>query len=182
METGLKMTDQKFCAWCAGQLVWNDIFATCQNCNRNLFLNPRPCTAIFVQFENDILLLRRSIEPQKGLLDLPGGFVDIDDESLEDGAVRELKEEIGINIDRDRLQYIDSNGYHAYEYQGVLLPNLIAYFSVSITKEQSRKLVLDGENSEFVWIDLADIESHKIAFDCYWPMINKLKNTLSKRS
>lgn len=143
-----------------------------------MFLNPKPCTAIFVQYENSTLLLRRSLEPKLGLLDLPGGFVDIDDESFEAGAIRELKEEIGLVLDEKQLQYIDSGMYRRHEYQNVLMSNLVCYFSISITKEQSREIILDCENSEFLWIALDDIKNNKLAFDCYWPMVEKLLSGL----
>lgn len=45
---------------------------------------------------NEILLIRRAKEPWKGMLALPGGFVD-SGEDPEIAVVRELKEECGID-------------------------------------------------------------------------------------
>jgi 8-oxo-dGTP diphosphatase len=42
-----------------------------------------------------ILLIKRSAEPFKGLYALPGGFMEIN-ETLEEAAIRELKEETGV--------------------------------------------------------------------------------------
>jgi 8-oxo-dGTP diphosphatase len=43
-----------------------------------------------------ILLIQRGYEPFKGSWAIPGGFVNAD-ESLEQGALRELKEETGVS-------------------------------------------------------------------------------------
>lgn len=55
-------------------------------------------TADAVVFCNDqVLLIERDKEPGKGLLALPGGFVDADtDATIEDAMLRELKEETGL--------------------------------------------------------------------------------------
>lgn len=45
-----------------------------------------------------ILLVKRKAAPGKGLLALPGGFLDVEKERLLDGAIRELKEETRIDL------------------------------------------------------------------------------------
>lgn len=49
-----------------------------------------------------ILLVRRKGNPGKGLLALPGGFVN-QDEKIQDAAIRELKEETAIKLSKDEL-------------------------------------------------------------------------------
>ena len=44
----------------------------------------------------DILLIKRGNYPYKGCLALPGGFLDVDKESVDEAAMRELKEETGV--------------------------------------------------------------------------------------
>jgi 8-oxo-dGTP diphosphatase len=52
---------------------------------------------IFSLIDNDlkVLLIKRRYPPYQGMWAIPGGFVN-DDESLEDAAVRKLKEETGV--------------------------------------------------------------------------------------
>jgi ADP-ribose pyrophosphatase YjhB (NUDIX family) len=51
------------------------------------------------------LVIRRGNEPFKGILALPGGFVD-EDETVECAAVRELEEETSVRVTEDRLRLI----------------------------------------------------------------------------
>jgi 8-oxo-dGTP diphosphatase len=60
-------------------------------------------TADCVVFNKEsVLLIERRFPPFKGLLALPGGFVDAD-ESVESGCVRELAEETGLILPVEAL-------------------------------------------------------------------------------
>lgn len=65
--------------------------------------HPRPSvtadTVVFTDHPDGyhILLIQRASEPFKGLWALPGGFIEMD-ETLEQSARRELKEETGLEI------------------------------------------------------------------------------------
>jgi NAD+ diphosphatase len=181
MNKILEPKDQKFCSWCGGQLIWQKdaLFATCEACSKNIFINPRPCTVVFVMLKGKVLLLRRSLDPKKGFLDLPGGFVDVIDESVESGAIRELSEELSLNLTEDRLVYLGSNADRSYIYQGILIQGLPSYFFILLSEEEARNIKLDHENSEFLWVDINKIDDYELSFDCFLPMVNKLKESVN---
>lgn len=53
---------------------------------------------------NMILLIERKSMPGKGMLAMPGGYIDQGDRSLLDAAIRELKEETRLKIPEDALR------------------------------------------------------------------------------
>jgi ADP-ribose pyrophosphatase YjhB (NUDIX family) len=53
-------------------------------------------------WENQVLLVRRAIEPSRNLWTLPAGYVELG-ETLEEAALRETREEAGANAQHPRL-------------------------------------------------------------------------------
>lgn len=79
---------------------------SCGECDFLYYFNPAIAVAgVIVDAEQQVLFLRRGRDPGKGLLGLPGGFVD-SGESTEDALIREVKEET--NLDVKALRYITS--------------------------------------------------------------------------
>lgn len=74
------------------------------------------------------MMAKRKFEPKKGTWQSIGGFVGLD-ESLEEAAVREAKEELGVNIEIDN--YLGSFP-EIYEFGGVAVPFLAIYFTAKI--------------------------------------------------
>jgi ADP-ribose pyrophosphatase YjhB (NUDIX family) len=71
---------------------------SCDNCGAETecYLNPLPTVDIIIELDNQgVLLIKRKNTPFGWAI--PGGFVDYG-ESLEDAAVREAKEETGLDI------------------------------------------------------------------------------------
>ena len=99
--TGLNpaLEDVRFCPRCGSEAtVAYPRSITCANCGYGAFYNPKPvaCT-IPVTNSNEVILLKRGFQPNRGRWSMPGGFVDLG-ESVEDAAIRETKEELNIDI------------------------------------------------------------------------------------
>jgi ADP-ribose pyrophosphatase YjhB (NUDIX family) len=71
----------------------------CDACGFVAYVNPRlVVTCLPVTDAGEVMLLRRGIEPGRGLWAQPGGFMEID-ETVEAGAVRETLEETGLLVE-----------------------------------------------------------------------------------
>jgi ADP-ribose pyrophosphatase YjhB (NUDIX family) len=78
----------------------------CNHCKFHFFINSAAAVAALIENEKgELLLTVRAFEPNKGMLDLPGGFVD-PKESAEDAIKREIKEEL--NLDVLQLEFLAS--------------------------------------------------------------------------
>jgi ADP-ribose pyrophosphatase YjhB (NUDIX family) len=70
--------------------------------DENIWRNPAVAVNVIVENEKRILLIKRRLEPFKGLWSLPGGYVEYG-ETVENAAKRELKEECGLDIQPLRI-------------------------------------------------------------------------------
>lgn len=83
----------------------------CRECRFHFFINSSAAVAaVIVDDEGRILFTVRAHEPKKGFFDLPGGFVD-PLESAEVALVREIKEELGLDVVRWRYLCSFPNEY-----------------------------------------------------------------------
>src|SRR5215211_7073723 len=94
------LRDARFCPRCgrAAQVAYPRSI-TCPHCGYGAYYNPKPvAAAIPVTRSEEIVLLRRALEPGKDLWTFPGGFVDLG-ESVEQAVHREVREELEIAIE-----------------------------------------------------------------------------------
>lgn len=87
----------------------------CRGCGYTYFHNCAAAAAAIIETGGGLILVRRAGEPRKGFLDLPGGFADYG-ESLETAATREVREELGLEI--QNLAYLGSFP-NRYVFRGV---------------------------------------------------------------
>jgi len=92
------MLKDSHCTYCGGQypvgVTWP---RTCPACGVRSYRNPLPVVVAVVPMGNGLLGVRRNIEPSRGRLTLPGGYLDCG-ETWQEGASRELREETGILV------------------------------------------------------------------------------------
>jgi ADP-ribose pyrophosphatase YjhB (NUDIX family) len=122
--------DYRHCSRCGAPLEMRAVKAgeparpVCKSCGFVVYLDPKVAVGTIIRLpDNGIVLVRRGIEPGYGLWVFPGGYIDRG-ETLEAGAVREAREECGLDIRIDRL-------LHAYSYPG-RVPVVIVYTATAL--------------------------------------------------
>jgi ADP-ribose pyrophosphatase YjhB (NUDIX family) len=104
-----------------------------------------PVALVLVTRDGKLLLVHRLNAPLAGYWAPPAGYVEID-ESLEEGAVREVKEETGLDVVVDRLLTVYSRAN-----VGVMLVTFAAHVESGVLATQA------GEVDEIRFFAPADI-------------------------
>ena len=114
-----------FCPVCGGPLEQRSLREgeptrlVCTVCSFVFYLDPKLAVGtIITDPENRVVLVRRAIEPGYGKWVFPGGYVDRGEE-VRAAAVREAREETGLDVRLDRLINI-------YSYAG-RVPVIVVY-------------------------------------------------------
>ena len=90
----------RYCPKCGSEhfKVHNEKSKQCADCGFIYYFNPSSATvALILNEKNELLVCRRAKDPAKGTLDLPGGFIDMN-ETGEEGVAREVLEETGLDV------------------------------------------------------------------------------------
>jgi NAD+ diphosphatase len=131
----------------------------CEHCGFDFYINVASAAAAIIRDGNGrILAIRRAKEPAIGTLDLPGGFIDYN-ETAEEGLRRELKEELGLDI--EQMQYF-CTAYNEYEYKGITYPTLDMVFLCQVNNPDD--IVINDEIDEMVWLNASEITIEQFGF------------------
>jgi 8-oxo-dGTP diphosphatase len=83
---------------------------TCPGCTEITWHNPLPVAMVLLPVRTGsgpgLVVIRRDIEPARGELALPGGFIETG-ETWQEAAVRELREETGLPASPDEVRLFD---------------------------------------------------------------------------
>ena len=153
----------KFCPSCASTdftFPENRRFL-CNICGFTYYHNIAAAVAIVFTFEDKILFAVRNIDPDKGKLDLPGGFID-PNETAETAACREIQEELGIAIQPQDLRYITTSPNN-YLYKNVPYRTLDIFYECALPSEVI-KIKAEDEIQELIWVQRSQIDLSKIGF------------------
>ncbi len=132
----------------------------CKDCGFSYYLNASSATvALITNDQDELLVVRRKNDPGKGMLDLPGGFIDMD-ETGEEGMAREVKEET--SLDATEVTYLFSYP-NTYLYSGFIVHTLDMFFRVKV-KDLSHIEAMD-DAAAYYWIPLSEIDIDKFAFE-----------------
>ena len=143
-----------YCPKCGSELfeVHNIKSKHCSNCGFTYYQNPSSATAAFIlNSKGELLVVRRAKDPAKGTLDLPGGFVD-NDETGEQGIIREIKEETGLDI--QQVEYLFSIP-NIYRYSGMDIHTLDMFFLCHVDDDAAIQAADDA--AECAWLPLQEV-------------------------
>lgn len=116
----------RYCPQCRGDSLEFDgrNRHQCRFCGFTLYRNVAAAVAVILRCQGKLVLTVRGKDPGRGMLGLPGGFID-NNETAEEALRREVREEIGAEL--GPVKYF-CNQTNVYDYRGVSYHTLDLYF------------------------------------------------------
>ncbi|AMD85279.1 mutator mutT protein [Capnocytophaga haemolytica] len=150
----------------------NNVRFLCHDCGFTYFHNIAAAVAVIFRHDDKILFTVRNEDPDKGRLDLPGGFID-PNETAEEAACREVREEMGLTITPSQLHYIGSHPNN-YPYKSIPYRTMDLFFEC-VLSDPNVHIVAPNEIKALQWIALNEINLEAIGFVSVRNTIAKLK-------
>lgn len=162
----------KFCPICSGDLVKETVEQdnrprlVCRQCGFIFYINPIPAVGVILfNDKNEILLIRRKYKPEQGRWSLPAGFME-SDETAEQTAVREAKEETNLDVKLNDIFGVFSS--FDYPQRQVLV---IIYRGEIVSGQLS-----PGDDAEELRFFSLENLPREIAFSCHQKVLDQLLN------
>jgi ADP-ribose pyrophosphatase YjhB (NUDIX family) len=143
---------------------------TCIACGFTLYFNAATAVAVFVRrADGRTLFIRRAKEPARGKLAPPGGFVDLG-ETVEEAARREIREEVGLEL--QDLAFLCSH-LNSYLYREVTYPVLDFFFIAEAAGGAEARALEDVDS--IAWLDARTVPLEEIAFPSMRAALSELR-------
>jgi ADP-ribose pyrophosphatase YjhB (NUDIX family) len=160
----------RYCPRCGAECEPGSNPLRCQACDFHYYFNPTCATAAFIfDSEGRALFIKRAKDPAKGMLGLPGGFIDIG-ETAEEGLRREVREEVNLEI--DGIAFLSSYP-NSYLYRDVAYPVCDLIFTVKAVDATATQS-LEGVDAH-VWRMVKDVAAEELAFPSMQKSLELLK-------
>ena len=158
----------RFCPYCRAELIAKQVpdgegplRRVCTACGFIEWGNSKPTAGgVIVDAENRALLVRRAVPPSAGLWDIPGGFLEAG-EAPEAGAIRELREETGLDVEIVGLLGVFMDTYGTPQSDGWVIHSLNFHY---LCRSVGGTLAPADDASEAGWF-AADALPDDLAFD-----------------
>jgi NADH pyrophosphatase NudC (nudix superfamily) len=153
----------RFCPNCSSKnfTYQNNFKFHCSECDFVLYHNIAAAVALVFTYDDKILFTERNVDPDKGKLDLPGGFID-PNETAEEAACREISEELGLTITTSDLKYITTSPNN-YIYKNVAYRTMDIFYECKLESDVISINAAD-EIKSLIWIKRNEIDLSKIGF------------------
>lgn len=141
----------KYCPKCGSDHFVENNFKSkrCEKCGFIYYFNPSSSNiALIMNEKKELLVATRAHDPAKGTLDLPGGFVDMN-ETGEEAVIREVKEETNLNVTDTKYLFSIPN---TYIYSGFEVHTLDLVYLCNVNNIEEMKAEDDVSNLQFIKI------------------------------
>lgn len=156
-----------YCIRCGHRLARarerGEVVSRCPACGWTDWFNPAPTASVIILRRGGgtgtaVLLVRRAFAPSRGAWDVPGGFVERG-ETAEAAAMREAREELGVDVRLERFVGIFPD---TYAFGGERQPSLNIYYVARLRRPNVSIRPAD-DVSGFRWFPLARLP-RRLAF------------------
>lgn len=124
--------------------------------------------AIIYNMEKEILFTIRKYDPASGMLDLPGGFVDLG-ETAEEAIVREVYEELNLRV--TKIDFINTFT-NTYLYRDVEYQTLDLVFNCTV--ESFHDLKAADDVSAYIFRDPTTVKPEEIGLKSIKEIIHRI--------
>jgi len=166
--------ERTFCPRCGTEMEEAEVAGrtrhVCPACGFVLYRNPVPGAGVLVEMEGGLVLIQRGEEPFKGWWALPAGYIEAD-ESVEQAAVRECKEETGLDVD-----LLELFGVYSFP-EGPVQSGIIIFYRARPVGGELRA----GDDAQDVGVFSPDNLPEKLAFRTHREVIARWARNRSSR-